>query len=82
MASDLPALTVSTTEAARLLGISRPTVYELLRQNAFPSFQVGTRRLIPVAGLQAWVAAQSEPDASTVVVDPLGPRHTDGRYHG
>lgn len=57
--SNINPLAVSATEAARLLGVSRPTVYELLRRNAFPSFHVGTRRLIPVSGLEAWIAEQS-----------------------
>ena len=44
-------LAVGTTEAARLLGISRPTLYRLIGRTDFPSFRVGGRVLISVAGL-------------------------------
>ena len=51
---------VSATEAARLLGISKPTVYTLMERADFPRFKVGTRVLIPVDGLREWVRRQSE----------------------
>lgn len=53
-------LAVSTAEAARLLGVSRPTVYQLIGKPGFPAFKVGSRTLISVAGLARWVEAQSE----------------------
>ena len=56
----LEPLSVSTAEAARLLGVSRPTIYELIQNGGLPWFKVGTRTLIPVAGLREWVAAQAE----------------------
>lgn len=37
----LEPLAVSAAEAARLLGVSRPTLYNLLNQSGFPSFRVG-----------------------------------------
>ena len=43
-------LAVSAAEAARLLGISRPTLYQLLNREDFPSFRVGNRVLVSVAG--------------------------------
>lgn len=52
-------LAVGTTEAARLLGISRPTLYQLIGRTDFPSFRVGGRVLISVAGLQAWIDQQT-----------------------
>lgn len=51
---------VSATEAARLLGISKPTMYTLMERADFPRFKVGTRVLIPVDGLREWVRRQSE----------------------
>ena len=51
MQEKLEPLAIGTTEAARLLGISRPTLYQLLGQSDFPSFRVGSRVLISVAGL-------------------------------
>ena len=56
----LEPLSVSTTEAARLLGVSRPTIYELMQNGGLPWFKVGTRTLLPVAGLKEWVATQAE----------------------
>ena len=42
----LEPLAVSAAEAARLLGVSRPTLYNLLNQSGFPSFRVGNRVLV------------------------------------
>ena len=53
-------LAVSTAEAARLLGISRTKIYELIGCDGFPSFKLGTRTLISVAGLREWVDKQAE----------------------
>lgn len=55
----LEPLAVSTAEAARLLGVSRPTIYQLIGREGFPAFKVGTRTLISVSGLERWVAAQA-----------------------
>ncbi len=52
------ALTV--TEAAAALGVSRPTVYKLLRRADFPGFRVGSRQLVSREGLARWVAEQAE----------------------
>ena len=56
----LEPLAVSAAEAARLLGVSRPTLYNLLNQTGFPSFRVGNRVLVSVAGLQDWVDQQTK----------------------
>ena len=53
-------LAVSPAECARLLGISRPKVYDLINQGGFPSFKLGSRTLISVDGLRAWIAKQTE----------------------
>lgn len=53
-------LAVGTTEAARLLGISRPTLYQLIGRTDFPSFRVGGRVLISVTGLQDWIDRQTK----------------------
>ena len=52
--------TVSPAECARILGISRPKVYDLINQGGFPSFKLGSRTLISVDGLRAWIAKQVE----------------------
>ena len=46
-------------EAAVALGVSRPTVYQLMHRTDFPSLKIGTRTLIPVDGLKRWLEAQS-----------------------
>lgn len=56
----LSPLAVSAAEAARLLGISRPTLYQYIGRDDFPSFRVGTRVLVSVAGLQAWIEQQTK----------------------
>lgn len=62
MVDKLEPLAVGATEAARLLGVSRPTLYQLLNRQDFPSFRVGSRVLISVAGLQEWIDRQTKED--------------------
>lgn len=57
-------LAYSPTEAAQVLGVSRPTVYTLIRRADFPAFKVGNRTLIPVEGLRDWVRDQAEKEAA------------------
>ena len=60
MVSKLEPLAVSPAECARLLGVSRPKVYDLVNRDDFPSFKLGARTLISVDGLRAWIAKQAE----------------------
>lgn len=53
-------LALSVTDAADLLGVSRPTVYTLIHRGDFPSFKIGHRTLISRAGLLRWVEKQAE----------------------
>ncbi len=48
-------LVYSLAETARVLGISRTTVYRLLLDSTFPAFKVGNRTLVSKAGLAEWV---------------------------
>lgn len=59
--STIAPLAVSAAEAARMLDISKPTLYKLIRQQDFPSFRVGGRTLISVDGLRDWVRHQVQP---------------------
>lgn len=62
MAADvlqLEPLAVSAEEAAKLLNVSRPTLYTLLNQDDFPSFRIGKRVLVSVSGLKDWVDRQT-----------------------
>ena len=53
-------LAVSAAVAARLLGVSRPPLYQLVNREDFPSFRVGNRVLVSVAGLQEWIERQTK----------------------
>ena len=53
-------LAYSLTETAQVLGVSRPTVYALIKQPGFPVFQIGGRKLVSVEGLRDWVRNQAE----------------------
>lgn len=52
-------LTYSVTEAAEALGVSRPTMYELIHREGFPSLKVGNRVLISRRRLVEWVDQQA-----------------------
>ena len=52
-------VTLSVTETAAALGVSRPTVYQLIKRADFPVLRVGGRTLISSDGLRKWVAAQT-----------------------
>ena len=58
-------MALSVSEAAELLGVSRPTVYKLLRRADFPGFRVGSRQLVSREGLARWVAEQAEEGGGT-----------------
>lgn len=64
MSSKIEPLAVSMAEAARLLGVSRPTVYQYANRADFPAFKIGGRTLVSVDGLRSWVARQAEKGAS------------------
>lgn len=53
-------IAVSAPEAARLLGVSKPKIYDLMHREDFPAFKVGSRTLVSVDGLRDWVRKQSE----------------------
>lgn len=48
-------LLLTPQEAARVLGISRATLYELLRAGAVESVRIGRSRRVPAAALAAYV---------------------------
>lgn len=57
---DIQELAVSASRAAKLLGVSRPVIYDLTHQADFPAFKIGQRTLISVEGLRAWIQKQIE----------------------
>lgn len=58
MADKMEPLTVGMTEAARLLNVSRPTIYRYAKMPGFPVFTIGGRTLVSVEGLRKWVDSQ------------------------
>ncbi len=48
-------ITVPVEEAARLLGISKPTVYSMIRGEGLPHIKLNRRTVIPVDKLREWV---------------------------
>lgn len=54
-------IALNVTEAAELLSVSRPTMYEIIRRDDFDAaFRIGSRTLIHREKLSAWAAAQTE----------------------
>lgn len=51
-------LLVRVEEAARILSLSRSTIYEMLDAGELPSVRRGAARRIPVAALREWVTRQ------------------------
>lgn len=52
-------LLVRVEEAARILSLSRSTIYEMLDAGELPSVRRGAARRIPVAALREWVTQQT-----------------------
>jgi excisionase family DNA binding protein len=48
-------LAVSPAEAANLAGIGRTKLYEAMNAGVLPSFKIGTRRLVRIAEIEAWL---------------------------
>ena len=53
-------IALSVTEAAQVLGVSRPTVYKLIHRGDFPVLRIGSRTLIHREKLAEWAARQTE----------------------
>ena len=58
-------IALSVTEAAQLLGVSRPTIYTLVHRADCPVFQAGHRTLISRVGLEKWVEKQAGKESIT-----------------
>jgi excisionase family DNA binding protein len=54
-----PAALLSIADAARLLNVSRTSLYSLMDAGELPSRHVGRRRLIPRAALEAYAEGRA-----------------------
>jgi excisionase family DNA binding protein len=54
-------LLVRVEEAARMLSLSRSTIYEMMNAGELPSVRRGTARRIPLAAIRQWVATHTDP---------------------
>ena len=52
-------VTLNVSQAAELLGVSRPTMRCLVNRGDFPAFKIGSRWLISRSALEEWAAEQS-----------------------
>lgn len=55
---DLPVIAVGATEAARMLGISKPTLYRWSNMAGFPAVRIGGTLRFPVKALEEWFNKQ------------------------
>ena len=53
-------LLLRVAEAAELASVSRTTAYELIGKGEWPVVRVGMAVRVPLAGLKAWVEAQTQ----------------------
>ena len=56
---ELP-LFLNAATAAKLLGVSVSSMYELMHETGFPVLKVGSRLVIPKEKLRAWVERNVE----------------------
>lgn len=50
---------LSLTEAAKLIGVSYPTMLDLANRKDFPAFQVGKKWIVPRDKLNEWLREQT-----------------------
>lgn len=66
-------LTLTVEEAAKTLGISRGTAYQLAREGRLPVVRAGERRLlVPIKGLNDFLEGKWQPAQSGVTADKRG----------
>ncbi len=58
-------LTVTVEEAGKLLGVSKPLVYNLIHSKSFPTVRIGRRVVIPKIELERWLSEQTNRQKET-----------------
>ena len=54
----MQALTMSITDAAKALNVSRPTIYKLIQTGKLNTFTIGRRRLVTPEALNKFIKAR------------------------
>jgi len=52
-------IALTAAEACELIGVSRPTLYQLVHRADFPAMRVGRKWIISRRGLEEWVLRQA-----------------------
>lgn len=50
---------LSITEAAEMLGVSRPTLYKMIKEGKIPALRLRRRIVIPIDEFNEWVRIES-----------------------
>lgn len=58
----IDAIAVSMSEAAKLMSVSRPTIYAWSKMDGFPVIRIGGCSRVLVDGLRDWARAQRKAD--------------------
>lgn len=58
--SPLGPISVGVEEAARLIGVARSMLYEMIARGDIQTFKLGRRRLVRVKTLEAFVKRQAQ----------------------
>jgi excisionase family DNA binding protein len=61
---DVQRLTLSVTEVAEVLGVSRAHAYMLVRDGRIPSLRLGRRLVVPRKALEAFLDSAGSDDPS------------------
>ena len=50
---------ISVKEAKEMLGVSKATIYELIKQDKIPHLMIGDRKLLPKRELIEWISKEA-----------------------
>lgn len=66
----IPRWLLSMAEVAQLLGISRTLLWELAKEEGFPSIHLHSRQYVRVEALLAWIRAKEHPERAQATPTP------------